>query len=1461
MPLFTRPGLSVPVFACCLLALAGSAASARQLNPQVNQQANQPAAEQSPLRPAVRWSNGLTERLAPMSSAQVSSAVTALAVRPEARRVQVTLDRPPTAADRQSLRASGLTLLSPLGGTTYFAALTPGANARSIAGAGVVSVGPIDATRKMHADVAGGVVRSWTLVGPAEEKLRSRLDAGLITIEELAKLEADPLVATIVMFHRDADGPAEAARLAAKMDGEVRSQIRSVNAAVLHLRASRVALLADDDAVMWVEPPLPALTELNAQNRALTGVDTVNAAPYGLDGSGVTVMVYDGGRVATHPDLAGRLTLGDSSSIADHATHVAGTVGGSGAGNAANRGMAPGVRIVSYGFEQPGGGGQGFLYTDPGDLEADYTGAINQHGADISNNSIGTNTEPNGFPCEWQGNYGVTSALIDAIAAGSIGDPFRIVWAAGNERQGSRCDVEGFGDYYSSAPPAGAKNHIAVGSVDSDTDLTSSFSSWGPFDDGRIKPDVSAPGCQAGGDGGVTSLSSSGGYSVKCGTSMASPTVAGISALVLEQWRLSFSGEPDMRPATLKAVLANSAEDRGNPGPDYQYGFGSVRAVAAVDTVLAENVIEAEIGQGEVYRFVVVIGPEDQELKVTVAWDDAPGTPNVNPVLVNDLDVRVIGPDGTTSMPWTLNPANPGAPAVRTVRDGINNIEQVFIENPVPGGYTVEVTGFNIAEGPTQTFSAASNAFLVNCSSAGIVGFGAGVIPCEGGVGVQVIDCDLNISDAAVDTVDVLITSDSQPGGLVLTLTETAPESAAFLASFPFSASGAGGLAVSPGDEVTVTYIDADDGTGASAVRTRTILVDCQPPAVLSATATGIGPRAATIEIETDEPTGVEVRYGLAMDALDGVASSSGPRTAHAIDIAGLQDDTDYVFVVSQITDAAGNTASDDNGGVGFAFTTPDIPDLFTEQFTSGVDLDNRRVEFRPAGGFEFYTACSETLLGGLPVDPAGGTVLTLSDDSNREVVLTGGARVSVYGESYDRFFIGSNGYVTFGSGDSAHSETLSAHFGRVRVAALFDDLNPSTRGTVSWKQLSDRAVVTWDGVAEYNTQNSNTFQIELFFDGRIAINYGQIAVGDAIVGLSNGAGLSPDFFPSDLSGYGSCGPRPPVAANLAVNTEVNTPVMIELPATDDGGPDPLVYSVLSLPSRGSLVDLQTGLAVSSVPYTIPGGSSLLEYIPDYNTQGADSLSFLADDGGDAPSGGLSNTGVVTITVGGPQPVHEFLVDDTNPGWAMTGQWAFGAPAGAGGDPSSGLTGSNVLGYNLAGQYPNNMAREYLTTGALDFTGVTGVTLEFWRWLGVESATFDKASVEVAVNDGPWQVVWSHTGGSLSETAWSQQSIDLSSIADEQSAVRVRWVMGTTDGSVTYAGWNLDDIVFLGVTAIAPCPADLAEPDGVLNFFDVTTFLAYFNNQDARADFAAPFGTFNFFDVTAFLAAYNAGCP
>ena len=134
----------------------------------------------------------------------------------------------------------------------------------------------------------------------------------------------------------------------------------------------------------------------------------------------MTVMVYDGGfGLDSHADFGGRLTVRDSSGLSSHATHVAGTIGGDGAASLGTYcGMAPAVLLESYGFEQEGGLHEGFLYSDPGDLEHDYDEAINVYGADISNNSIGSNVESNWYPCEWQGDYGVTACIIDAVVRG-----------------------------------------------------------------------------------------------------------------------------------------------------------------------------------------------------------------------------------------------------------------------------------------------------------------------------------------------------------------------------------------------------------------------------------------------------------------------------------------------------------------------------------------------------------------------------------------------------------------------------------------------------------------------------------------------------------------------------------------------------------------------------------------------------------------------------------------------------------------------------------------------------------------------------------------------------------------------------------------------------------------------------------------------------------------------------------
>jgi len=749
----------------------------------------------------------------------------------------------------------------------------------------------------------------------------------------------------------------------------------------------------------------------------------------------------------------------------------------------------------------------------------------------------------------------------------------------------------------------------------------------------------------------------------------------------------------------------------------------------------------------------------------------------------------------------------------------------VFVQNPEAGLWTVEVIASEINEdahletaGVDADFAlVVSGADLTNCTAEGRVQLSRALYNCSDNADIRVVDCDLNTDDATIQTVNVTLSSLGEPGGETILLTETAAATADFRGTIPLAlADSAGVLQVSDGDVVTASYLDADDGNGGSNITvTDTADVDCQSPLIVNVAVTQINPRSAVVTVDLDEDAKTDIPYGLVCGAPDDTAVSSALQTQHDVTLSPLADETTY-FLTVNAEDGAGNSSSDDNGGACYSFTTPAVPDYFADQFTAGVDLADSTTTFSPNGTNDFYAFCTESGATALPTDPTGGTDLGLGDDQPGSFTLTGGAMVSLYGLSYDTVWVGPNGYLTFGAGDSDYTETFADHFDIPRVAALFDDLNPSTGGSVSWKQLGDRVAVTWDAVPEHSTSNSNTFQIEMFFDGRIRITWLQIDAQDALAGLSGGLGLDPDFLPTDLSGTAGCGPHPPNVSELSLQTAVDTPLAVGLVVSDDGLPAPpaIDVSIVRLPTYGTLTDDGTASPILAVPHVLAAGGTAVTYTPDAGTQGWDSFDYSASDGGIHPDGGDSGIATVGVTIGGSQVVDEFLVDDTDPGWSTTGAWGFGVPTGGGShnlDPTSGVTGANVYGFNLSGDYTDNMGQEFLTSGSVDLSGVIGTTLEFQRWLGVESATYDHATVEISTDGSSWSQVWDHTGGALDDGAWGLQTYDISAIADGQPTVSFRWTMGTTDGSVTYAGWNIDDVRISGLTptSCAGAPAEV----------------------------------------------------
>lgn len=196
--------------------------------------------------------------------------------------------------------------------------------------------------------------------------------------------------------------------------------------------------------------------------------------------------------------------------------------------------------------------------------------------------------------------------------------------------------------------------------------------------------------------------------------------------------------------------------------------------------------------------------------------------------------------------------------------------------------------------------------------------------------------------------------------------------------------------------------------------------------------------------------------------------------------------------------------------------------DYFTELFDAGDnDMANRTLTFIPNNSVKHYNLCTEQA-SAFPVNPAGGTTVTLNDDDYYEVQLQGHA-VKFYGTNYDTFYIGSNGYITFESGDTHYFEQLAEHFALPRIAALFDDLNPLTGGTISYKELADRVVVTFQNIHEFSQIATNSFQIEMFFYGKIRITFLNIAAVDGLTGLSQGNGVPVYYSESNLSEYDVC--------------------------------------------------------------------------------------------------------------------------------------------------------------------------------------------------------------------------------------------------------------------------------------------------------------------------------------------------
>ena len=237
--------------------------------------------------------------------------------------------------------------------------------------------------------------------------------------------------------------------------------------------------------------------------------------------------------------------------------------------------------------------------------------------------------------------------------------------------------------------------------------------------------------------------------------------------------------------------------------------------------------------------------------------------------------------------------------------------------------------------------------------------------------------------------------------------------------------------------------------------------------------------------------------------------------------------------------------------------------------------------------------------------------------------------------------------------------------------------------------------------------------------------------------------------------------------------------------------------------------------AVVGVGYDDVNGNDVYDAGVDPTVEGAKLLIDLNDNGqtdaGEVFLSGADGTFEIPgLAVGEETTVEETVIAyaadmETDPGWTLEGGpngWAYGTPAGVGGDPASGSTGDNVIGFNLSGQYDNDISRTCATTPAIDITGLEDLTLTFDRWLGVETSWYDDAGVEFSVDGGPWRTIYANPSYSFQDTSWNTYTYDIPAVG---STLSLRWFL-ETDSSVVYSGWNIDDVAVRGTrtTVLSP---------------------------------------------------------
>ncbi len=779
--------------------------------------------------------------------------------------------------------------------------------------------------------------------------------------------------------------------------------------------------------------------------------------------------------------------------------------------------------------------GPSFDLSACGDTYSGVIAASYRMGARISTNSWGCSSCAGSYN---DGSQAYDVGVRDADPEEAGNQELIIFFSAGNS--GSSANTIG--------TPGNGKNMITVGASENDratwTDGCNigpsgadnameiiGFSSRGPAPGNRTKPEVIAPGTHIQGtastganyDGsGVCDANQPGDQTVfaaSSGTSHSTPAVAGVGSLIhywiRENLYVSPNGDTEVSPALMKAYLiAHTTYLTSGSAtlPDNNQGYGMPNLTDSFDNTPRYLLDQTTVfdNTGDTFSLIGSVADPGKPVKIAMAFTDQAGLVNAPNPVVNNLDLEVIV-NGET---YKGNVYSGALSVTGGDADVANNYEAVYLPIGTSGQVEIRVIGTNIAgDGIPQVGDETDQDFA-------IVAYNVSQQP-DFYLAPEAGALEVCSPTDAVYQIEV---------GSVLGYTDAVELS---VADVPTGAMAAlSQTQVDPGTTVTLTLSDIDQveagthvfriiatSTSGTKERDLTVTVANQAPATVAPTAPADG-----VVDHTRDPEFTWAAVAQARDYQFELATEptfAEPLVAQTLTVLSytvsqrLQPVTTYYWRVR-----ARNIC--DNGAYSEtrSFTTVDQADYYTQENPGEGALVGKTFTFSPGNNTSFYDMCVSDAPG-LRSDPIDGTVVTLSDDASQEIALD--TPFTFYGVSYDQVFLGSNGFITFSEGDSDFSESLADHFRTPRISAIFDDLNPSSAGTVSTKVFDDHIAITYQGVPEYSQTTVNTFQIRLFNNGNIDITYEALAANDGIVGLSAGNGVPDDYEVSDLLAGTNC--------------------------------------------------------------------------------------------------------------------------------------------------------------------------------------------------------------------------------------------------------------------------------------------------------------------------------------------------